>query len=455
MERPIRSSLARFWPWLVLAMATIPSVWYVLDYEDDIDPELPAVVRPTFNRYPPAAYRFAEAGDTIDHVAVYVASAALVLAAWGWFRNARSRGWAAATVVSAAGFWHAATPGPLADGWYGLGWRIILDPRAPVANRLIMAGLTLGVVAMLLWALVERPLRSVWLAAKDRGVLGLSIAAALLIAARQVAWLDVEPIGFWPRWLYVWGMFAWSFVLVRLAPAAPLGWSRNAIVAAMVLVSLGLDFAGRGLFWYQRPIHRLREVDPGRIYVSAMPTYQGLKLAQERYHFRTIINLFPESTPEQSPHWPDELRFAREHGLKYVGNPARDGTGSDGFIAETLELSRDPAAWPILVHCHASMDRSPAWMAMYRFVVQGWPLADAIKELERHRGLRPRASVTVLYDEVLPRLAPERCAADPTFALLKQFAEGTNDFRAQAADRAVIENSAVVGRNVADSAPLR
>ena len=357
MERPIRTSLARFWPWLVLAMATIPSVWYVLDYEDDIDPELPAVVRPTFNRYPPAAYRFAEAGDTIDHVAVYVASAALVLAAWGWFRNARSRGWAAATVVSAAGFWHAATPGPLADGWYGLGWRIIFDPRAPVANRLIMAGLAVGVVAVLIWALIERPLRSVWLAAKDRGVLGLSIAAALLIAVRQVAWLDVEPIGFWPRWLYVWGLFAWSFVLVRLAPPAPLGWSRNAIVAAMVMVSLGLDFAGRGLFWYQRPIHRLREVDPGRIYFSAMPTYQGLKLAQERYHFRTIINLFPESTPEQSPHWPDELRFARTR-PEVCRQPVarRHGRRRDSSprLSSSAGIRRRGRFWSIV---------TPAWIA--------------------------------------------------------------------------------------------
>ena len=127
-------------------------MWYVVDYENDIDPELPRVVRPTFSRYPPAAYRFAEACDTIDHVAVYVSSAALVLAAWGWFRNPRERLWVAAVALSAAGFWHAATPGPLADGWYGLGWRTIFDPRAPAANRLILAGLAAGVVAIVVRA---------------------------------------------------------------------------------------------------------------------------------------------------------------------------------------------------------------------------------------------------------------------------------------------------------------
>ena len=166
---------------------------------------------------------------------------------------------------------------------------------------------------------------------------------------------------------------------------------------------------------------------PGRLYFSAMPTLSGLKLAQERYHFRTIINLFPEHSPEQSPYWPDELRFAREHGVNYVGNPSQDGTGGETFVAQTLELARDPASWPVLVHCHASMDRSPAWMGMYRFVVQGWPLADALREIERHRGLRPKASVTVLYTQLLPDLAPERCLQDPTFALLEECVAGTRD----------------------------
>ena len=130
IEHQPRPSRLRFWPWLVLALTTIPAVWYVFDYENDIDPELPEVVRPTFSTYPPAAYRFAEACDTIDHVAVYVSSAAMVLAAWGWLRNPRERLWLAALAVSAAGFWHAATPAPLADGWYGLGWRTIFDARA-------------------------------------------------------------------------------------------------------------------------------------------------------------------------------------------------------------------------------------------------------------------------------------------------------------------------------------
>ena len=91
--------------------------------------------------------------------------------------------------------------------------------------------------------------------------------------------------------------------------------------------------------------------------------------------------------------------------------------GREAFVARTLELARDPSAWPILVHCHASMDRSPAWVGLYRFVIQGWPLADALRELEHHRGLRPKASVTLLYNRMLPLLAPERAATGPNRSL--------------------------------------
>ncbi len=66
-------------------------------------------------------------------------------------------------------------------------------------------------------------------------------------------------------------------------------------------------------------------------------------------------------------------------------------------------------------------------MGLYRFVVQGWPLADALREIERHRGLRPKASVTLLYNRVLPRLAPERSALDPTVPVLRDCAAGTAD----------------------------
>ena len=242
---------------------------------------------------------------------------------------------------------------------------------------------------------------------------GLFIAAALLMLLRQVSWLDREPIGFWPR-------VALRLGAARLGPGAaprvprrPSGPSPEASCwrPCSSPGSASTSPAGGSSGINARSIASARSSLSG-IYLSAMPTYRGLELAHERHHFRTIINLFPEHTPEGSPLLPDELRFAREHGINYLGNDPDDPTG-EAFVARTLELARDPSAWPILVHCHASMDRSPAWVGLYRFVVQGWPLADALREIERHRGLRPKASVTLLYNRMLPKLAPDRAAQDP------------------------------------------
>jgi hypothetical protein len=422
------AEVSRFkaWPWLVLALATVPAFWYVWDFESDIDLEFPTVIRPTFNTYPPPAYRFAEAGDTIDHIAVYVASASIVISAWGCLWGGKKRRWAAALGLSLAGFWHAATPGPLMAGWHGIGWRVMISPEASSLLRLTLAACGLGLAAVVVWGIRDCWSGGVRLRAPGNEVTGLLATAALLVALRQVGWIDREPFGFWPRWFYVWGLLAWALALLRLSPPAPQGAARWAVLAVMLVTWLMLDFTGRGIFWFQRPIHRLREVVPGRLYLSAMPTYKGLDLAYERHHFRTIVNLFPEHTNERSPFLADEIRFAREHGIHYLGTDPGDPTG-EAFVAQTLELARNPSAWPMLVHCHASMDRSPAWMGLYRFVVEGWPLADALREVERHRGLRPKASVTLLYNRILPKLAADRSAHDPTAALLRANAAGTSD----------------------------
>lgn len=434
-ERDARRGLRRSWPWGALGLAVLPAIWYVVDYESDVDPEFPAVQRPTFNAYPPPAYRFAEPGDTIDHAAVYVASAALVLCAWGILRGPGRRAWAAALALSLAGFWHAATPGPLLDGWHGVGWRAMADPAVPASTRLTLAGFALALATLFAWGAAGVSWPRAWAWAREQRIAGLTIVAGLLMVLRQLPWVDHEPLGFWPRWIYVWGLLAWAFAVVRVAPPVPSGWRRGAALAGLLLAWLVLDVAGRGVFWYQRPLRRLREMVPGRIYLSAMPTYSGLELAQARHHFKTIINLFPEYTPERSPLLPDELRFAREHGIEYIANEQTDDVVGTAFIARTLEAAKDPARWPILVHCHASMDRSPAWVGIYRFVVQGWPLADVLREIECHRGLRPKASVTLLYNRVLPLLAPEQSAQDPTTAVLRRCAEGTIDPVAQLAAR--------------------
>ncbi len=423
----------RAWPWFVLAALAGAAAWHVVDFADVPDPEFPRLVRPFFSRRPPAAYRLAEPGDTLDRVGLYCAAAASALAIVAIAARAgRSGGrdlslWPSALALGLAATWHASTPGPTFDGWHGLGWRTILDPGAPPANRAALiaaAGALVGVVIGNIRARWPRR-RELLAVARESRTTALLVAAAVLVALRQGEIPGVEPAGYWPRCAFDLGILAFALALIRLGPI-PEGTDRIIPTLGFGAAWGGLVAAGILLVAYHRPLARLHAVSPGRIYISAMPTYRGLEIEQSRLHFRTIVNLFDESSAEASPHHADEIRFVREHGLRYLGSPA-DGMESDRFLDETLALARDPDAWPILVHCHGCMDRSPAWMGLYRFLVEGRPLDQALREIERHRGSRPKAVVTLQYNRKLPPRAPERYADDPTARLLKRCAAETGD----------------------------
>jgi hypothetical protein len=416
------------WPWLLLAVMTLPAIWHVVHFPDDIDLEFPSVVRPTFSPLPPPAYRLAEPGDTIDRIAIYLSSLALVLSLGGLVaaRHAR-RLWLASLVLSAASFWYAANPLPTHDGWHGLGWGAIADPAAPFLIRSVLALLGLAFAGSILVCVPPSSWARTWSTARDQRVAGLAVVATVLTALRVAGIPHIEPIGYWPRWEFVWGLVAFAALLLRTFPRANLNRRRLVLrFTSGALVWYGLVAGGIWLTWYHRPLERLRAVVPGKIYISAMPSYNGLVLAQERHRFKTIINLFPEDTPQRSPKLPQELRFVKERGLRYVASPS-DVEASNDFLDLTLKLARDPDAWPILVHCHGCMDRTPAWVGIYRFVVEETPLEEVLRFIEQHRGYRPKASVTLLYNRVLPRVAPEHCRTDPTIGVLSRCAGGTVD----------------------------
>lgn len=453
--RVLARRLGRLWPWAILALGLSTAAWEFVHFEDEPDGEFPAVLRPTFSPRPPKAYRLAEPGDTLDRVGLYASAGAAVVAAIGWWQSRRSgRGhalWPLALALGLTAGWHASTPWPTFDGWHGWNPRAVARPDAPPALRWAVLGVCGACLAWCAaWSLAALPRRAVLVrAARERGLVGLLALAATGVAWRLVGAPDVEPFGYWPRWAYALGMLAFGFALLRALPPQPagrarLGWTLGAVLAWALLVKGGL-----WVVWLHRPIDRFKAVVPGRIYISGMPTPVGLAEAHRRHGFRTIINLFNEDGPQRSPLLPAELAFAREHGLTYVENPS-DPIAAEAFLDRTLELARDPDAWPILVHCHGCMDRTPAWTGIYRFVVEGRPLDEILREIEQHRGLRPKASVTLLYNRVLRPRAPDRYDRDPTAALLSRCAAGTVDPYEQQLRAALEDQAGRIGRREGD-----
>jgi hypothetical protein len=414
-----------------MALLLIPAVWHVVDFEEDFDPEFPQVARPTFSRVPPSAYRLAEPGDTLDRIMLYFAAAGLVLSSIGLLLNRGGGLWPVGLALGLAALWYSATPGPTVDGWYGLGWRTIADPEAPPVVRSSLLCGALVLASIIAWTLVRQRdrLAAYWAHSGANGTRWLWIAGWVLVLARQFDLPMVEPQGYWPRWSMIGALAAFILViLIELRPASRSLCRQWWVLSIGSVCWMALVVSGIWLTWYHRPLARLKEVVAGKIYISAMPTPFGLELAQGRLHFRTIINLFPEQTSQRSPLLPDELRFVRDHDIRYVSSPSElSEAASSAFLDHTLALAQDPSAWPILVHCHGCMDRSPAWMGIYRFVVQKRPLIEIMQEIERHRGYRPKASVTLLYNRVLPPRAGARYWADPTATLLRQCANGITD----------------------------
>ena len=416
------------WPWFVLALMVFPAVWHVVYFPNERDSEFPRVDRPTFNRMPPAAYRLAEPGDTLDRVAIYLSAAGLALSLIGLVRSRRGTRslWPAALALSAAGLWHASTPGPTFDGWHGLGFRAVFDANTPTWERVSIA---LGAIVatyivvsnVVIWSRSDKASRQNPLAGNRL----LLLFAGLMVMARQFEIPGIEPVGYWPRWAQIWGFLAFDLALLRTVVAQGLPRFRMRLVwiGTAGAVWLGLVAFGITMTWYHRPLDRFREVARDVLYISAMPTYEGLKVAHDRHHFKTIINIFPEDTFQRSDVLPEEHRFVREYGVRYVEASARDNQ-SDPFLDMCLEIVRDPANQPVLLHCHGSMDRSPGWMGVYRFIVQHRPLDEIMKEIERHRGYRPKASITLLFNRVLECRAPEQYKKDPTAALLRKYANG-------------------------------
>jgi len=203
---------------------------------------------------------------------------------------------------------------------------------------------------------------------------------------------------------------------------APRQLSRRSIrKAAIGFAVLAIIQAGYYVHWLHWPIPRLKVVVPGQLYACAMPPPDGLALAHSRHHFKTIINLFNEDTPQRHRDYPAERAFAEKHGILYIRADA--SSQGEAFVRKTLEAARDPKNWPVLVHCHGNMDRTPAWVGIYRFIDQGWSMRDILAAIERHRGYRPKGGVTVLYSDVLQALAPERWKADPVACKLGEYAE--------------------------------
>lgn len=129
-----------------------------------------------------------------------------------------------------------------------------------------------------------------------------------------------------------------------------------------------------------RHFHVVRE---GILYRSAQLTVDGIRQAIHDHGIRTIVNLRDGTTALDQA----EEAFCNQHGVGFVriaplGWDGVKGTAPvDRGLLRFLEVLRDPANHPVLVHCYRGVHRTGGYVAVYRMEFENWTNDRAIEEM--------------------------------------------------------------------------
>jgi len=145
-----------------------------------------------------------------------------------------------------------------------------------------------------------------------------------------------------------------------------------------VLITCGLIF-----FYVHFHIPHFEVVTEGVLYRSGQPNLGDLKRLRDRYGIRTVVNLrrLDEQTGRKGPSLEEERREAERLGLRFIHFPMDIEQQVDqDTVRQWLDLIRQEAVRPILVHCKAGVERTGLLVALYRMEVEGWSPRRALDE---------------------------------------------------------------------------
>jgi len=155
-------------------------------------------------------------------------------------------------------------------------------------------------------------------------------------------------------------------------------FSRQRVAAAVAFAVLLAG--GSGAAWWQatRLPKRFAPVVEGRLYRSGEASPAQLARLHRDYGVRRVICLLNPDAPVTQA----ERDAARRLGVEWHNVPLPgNGASTPADRERLLALLTEPNAPPTLVHCAAGVNRTGLAVGLYRLRVQGWPLADVMKEL--------------------------------------------------------------------------
>jgi protein tyrosine/serine phosphatase len=168
-------------------------------------------------------------------------------------------------------------------------------------------------------------------------------------------------------------------------PPRPLAFLFGLGIAALLVAGPWSYYAYRTSLL--RNLHVVRE---GVLYRSGQMTLDGLKHVIQEKAIKTVISLRDSRKhPDQPPPDAAEEDYCWNNFIAYHRLPASAWSGGDGSVPAAasvqkfLEIMRNPANYPVLIHCFGGVHRTGAFCAVYRMELQHWSNEEAIAEMVR------------------------------------------------------------------------
>lgn len=178
-------------------------------------------------------------------------------------------------------------------------------------------------------------------------------------------------------------------------------WKRRGLIAALVVLAVSAAVGGAAYWWKDYPVHHFAVVKEGVLYRSGQPDPGQLRRLVNRYGIRTVVNL--RGLRGDDPWWRAETDFCARRGLRVLNMEMGEAPLAQANVTEFLDIVRDPANRPVLVHCEAGSVRTGFAVAAYRIAFEGWSFRQAMAEAaEFHLRLDKKAYQE--YEQVLRRL---------------------------------------------------
>lgn len=143
-----------------------------------------------------------------------------------------------------------------------------------------------------------------------------------------------------------------------------------AILAIIALVPAAL--------WFHFSLPRnFSVVEQGILYRCGEGRTFQIENTMRKHHIKTILCLRKVRNLES------EKQLAGRQDVNFIYQPIDTGKPiPEKYYLDFLKMTQDPNQTPLLVHCAMGRHRTGFFCALYRMVIDNWPLDKALKEME-------------------------------------------------------------------------